>query len=692
MAARLTTRNYPISVLIALSIALIINTAHSQESKDFLRQQFESKESLRSEQLARISSVLTPGQEGFDVSYYKLDLNLKVATPNLIGAVTMLAKSLVSNLSSVTLDLMSTMRVDSVFVGGNRSTGIVQLASSSFFTIPLDRAYTTGEYFTVKVYYHGVPGSSGFGSFAFSTYSTASGSAKPWIWSLSEPYGAKDWWPCKDHPGDKADSVDVWVTCDSQFKVGSEGKLIAVVDNGNGTKTHKWQHRYPIATYLVSIAVSDFSEVSGWFKYSSSDSMQVLDYALPTTAAQGTPNINSATASMGVTLSMLQIYSDLFGLYPFIREKYGHSQFGWGGGMEHQTMTSVGSFDESLIAHEMAHQWFGDMITMRTWPHIWLNEGFATYCVALYRERNYGASAYKDEVQNHIFPGIVSTSGGSVYVKDTSTVGQVFNTILVYRKGGAVLHMLRHVLGDSDFFKAIKAYATDKRFMYATASTEDLQSVCEVVSAKSLGYFFNEWIYGESVPTYLYQWGATQNGPPYTVRVSLSQTTGTSTPAFFQMPIDFRFTGTVLDTTIVVTNNSANQVFVFSLPKLPTSFQLDPNNWIVKSSSGSTVNVDRISEIPQAYALLQNYPNPFNPTTVIPFDLPKASQVRLEIYNGLGELVNTVVKDQAYEAGHHSIVFNSLSTNGVNLPSGVYYCRLMISGTPVQTMKMILLR
>ncbi len=689
MTTLLKTVNASALISLALCLAPFLNTARSQESTDFLRRQLESKESLRAERLSKTSSIVTPGQEGFDVTYYKLDLNLKVAPASLIGAVSMVGKSLVNNLSFVTLDLMSTMKVDSVFVGGTRAAGFVQ--QTSFFTIPLDRGYAVGEYFTVTTYYHGVPGSSGFGSFSFST---TPGSTTPWVWSLSEPYGAKDWWPSKDHPGDKADSVDIWVTCDSLFKVGSEGKLVAVVDNGNGTRTHKWQHRYPIASYLVSIAVSDFAEVSGWFKYSPTDSMQVLNYALNTNVPQGTPNIVSATASLDVTLAMLRIYSDLFGVYPFIKEKYGHSQFGWGGGMEHQTMTSVGSFNESLIAHEMAHQWFGDMITMRTWPHIWLNEGFATYCVALYREKKYGLSAYNDEVINHIFPGIVNStgSGGSVYVRDTSTVGQLFNTVLVYHKGGAVLHMLRHVLGDSVFFAAMKKYATDNRFRYATASTEDFQSVCEVVSGKPLGYFFSEWIYGQRYPTYRYEWGTTQSGPPYTVRVSLSQTTGTSTPSFFQMPIDFRFSGMLFDTTIVVTNNAVSQVFEFTLPKMPTTFQLDPNNWIVKSSSGIMVSVDRISEVPESYALLQNYPNPFNPSTVIPFDLPKASLVRLEIYNGLGELVRMLLKDRVLEAGHHAIEFQSVSESGNALSSGVYYCRLMVSGSPVQTRKMIILR
>ncbi|MDP2885006.1 MAG: M1 family aminopeptidase [Ignavibacteria bacterium] len=668
-------------ILLVLCSALMTSSLLAQESKEYLQQRLTSEETRRAERVSRLSSTQSPGQEGFDVTYYKLDLKLLLNPNSLRGSVTMVARSLVDNLASITLDLMNAMSVDSVYAGGIRVFSVNQ--QPTLVIINLDRSYSIGQLLTVVVYYHGVPGSSGFGSFAFST-TNGKLDGPPWVWSLSEPYGSKDWWPCKDHPGDKADSLDVWITCESRFKVGSQGRLISVVDNGDATKTHKWKHRYPIATYLVSIAVAEYTELSGWFKYSPSDSMQVLNYVLPGTA-------NSALNSMGVTLSMLQIFSDLFGLYPFIKEKYGHSQFGWGGGMEHQTMTSLGSFNESLIAHEMAHQWFGDMITMRTWPHIWLNEGFATYAVALYREKRYGSAAYLDEIINRIFPGVKGPNG-SVYVRDTSSVSTVFNTALVYRKGATVLHMLRHVLGDSVFFKAMKQYATDPRFQFATASTEDFQSVCETASGKSLAYFFNEWIYGGSYPTYRYEWGTAQNGSNYTVRVTLAQSTGTNNPSFFQMPIDFKFTGTGLDTTIVVMNNLQSQVFVFDLPKKPISFQLDPNNWIIKDVSGTTVNIHDGASVPEEFALLQNYPNPFNPSTVIPFDLPKASKVRLDVYNGLGELVQVLLNDRLFEAGHHLVQFVAVADDGSALPSGVYYCRMTASGVPIQTRKMIFLR
>ncbi len=255
--------------------------------------------------------------------------------------------------------------------------------------------------------------------------------------------------------------------------------------------------------------------------------------------------------------------------------------------------------------------------------------------------------------------------------------------------------MLRHVLGDSVFFRAMRQYAQDPRFRFGTASTEDFQSVCETASGKSAGslnYFFQEWIYGQNFPSYQYEWGELKNGSVYSVRVTLNQTTGTSNPNFFQMPIDFRFTGIGLDTTITVLNDTQNQTFRFDLPKEPTGFQLDPNSWILNNASGILVNVDQISDTPARFALLQNYPNPFNPSTLIPFDLPQAAYVRLEVYNELGELVQVLVDGKQMEPGHHIVQFAAVSKEGSPLSSGVYYYRLLASGVPVQTRKMVYLR
>jgi Aminopeptidase N len=239
--------------------------------------------------------------------------------------------------------------------------------------------------------------------------------------------------------------------------VGSNGSLVEVRDNGNGTLTYHWAERYPIATYLVSLAVADYVVLTDWFHYSPTDSMVILNYVLPT-------SLVSAIQPLGFVPSMLQFFSDRYGLYPFIREKYGHAQFGWGGAMEHQTMTSTSNFTESTLAHELAHHWFGDMITCANWPSLWLNEGFATYSEALWQEWRHGEAVYRADMRDMMPNAKVAT--GTLYVQDTSTVAKLFAFDRVYAKGAWVLQMLRHVLGDSTFFRTMRAYANDPRFRF----------------------------------------------------------------------------------------------------------------------------------------------------------------------------------------------------------------------------------
>jgi aminopeptidase N len=527
--------------------------------------QFRQTELLRYKALMEQRTNEVTAEERIDVTYYKLDITITTSPQYVKGNVVVRATSKRDNLTSVTLDLMSSLIVDSVLVGGIR---VAVSQHSSSFDVTLDRAYNNGELIAMQIFYRGIPGSSGFGSFAFSSHA-----GKPWVWSLSEPYGAKDWWPCKDHPSDKADSADIIVTCDTAFRVGSNGKLLSVVNNGNGTWTHHWQERYHISSYLISVALTNYTQFSNWFKYTPTDSMEILNYVLP-------EHLASAQANLPKTAGMLSIYSDLFGLYPFINEKYGHSEFGWGGAMEHQTMTSTGTFSEYTIAHELSHQWFGDMITCRNWPDIWLNEGFATYCEALYGERKYGSSAYWNQVNGDMSSAKGAT--GTISIVDTSNVGRLFDGSLVYSKGGTVLHMLRHVLGDSVFFRVMHEYANHPSLKYGTASTPDFQSVCETVSGKNLNYFFSEWIYGERYPRYGFGWSAQTSLNGYTVTISVSQNTGTTNPTFFTMPIDLKVVGSGWDTTVTIFNNLQTQNFTFDVSHNPTSVLLDPDGWILK--------------------------------------------------------------------------------------------------------------
>ncbi len=663
---------------LGLGMLLWAFSAPGQESRPLMfdKQAFFQGELERQHRV--LTAERTNSDTSIDVTYYKLDLVITTAPSYLRGTVTVNALSEVDALTSITLDLVNTLTVDSVLAG---QTAVPFVQHPTTVTITLDRSYHHGELVVLDVYYGGIPSSSGFGSFVFTT--TPQGA--PWVWSLSQPYGAKDWWPCKDHPSDKADSADIWVTVSNGLKVGSNGILTAVVDKGNGTSTWKWSERYPIANYLISIAVSNYASFSNWFRYSPTDSMEILNYVLPEHLTQGEANLPR-------TVSMLEIFSEKYGLYPFIKEKYGHAEFGWGGAMEHQTMTSatVNAFAEYVVAHELAHQWFGDLVTCANWPNIWLNEGFATYSESIYFEAKYGPIAY----WNDLLSKAPTSKGavGTIYVRDTSTVVTLFDGWLVYDKGSWVLHMLRHVLGDSLFFQSLRSYLEDPRYRFGVVTTEDFQQVCESVSGTSLDYFFTEWIYGEKYPQYTYSWSAEAGTNGFDVSVTINQTTGTSNPSFFTMPIDLKVSAPGWDTTVVLFHTFSGQKFTFNVSHLPVSADLDPQNWILRDVALATPVLAEGS-VPSRYSLEQNYPNPFNPTTVINFQLPAVSDVRLVVCDLLGREVRTLVNDRR-PAGSYSVEFDAS-----NLPSGVYLYRLQalptVSGQAGQfliTRKALLLR
>ena len=622
-------------------------------------------ENLRLMEKSRYTSLMHLMQKStgtprpFSVTYYKLDLSF--VKPGISGSVTAIGKSLQNSLNQISLDLADSLTVDSVIIDGQRTS-----FSHTFnlLNISCFRSYNSGELFTALIYYHGTPATTGFGSFGEAIRPDGA----RWIWTLSEPYGASDWWPCINHPSSKADSVDIWITCLNTYKVVSQGKLVEVLSNGDGTTTYKWKHRYKIATYLVSVTLTNFNIISLWYKYSPTDSMEVVNYVTP---ALDTLYPDYRT-NIALTPRMLEIYSGLFGQYPFIKEKYGHAEFGWGGGMEHQTITSLGTFafSESIIAHELGHQWFGDMITCQTWPDLWLNEGFATYCEALYQEKQYGFPSYTSRMIGSA--SSAKFSDGTLYVQDTANVNNLFSGSRVYDKGAWVLHMLRHVLGDSTFFRAMRSYANDPQFMYSTASSRDFQAECERVSGNNLSAFFNEWVYGERYPTYYYSLSIVPQGQNYVSTVRIQQTTGTSNPAYFTMPLDVRFIGHGLDTTFKVINNLGDQSFTCTTRVRPDSVQLDPQSWILKDYQQVPTGVDILTQVPRSSVLYQNYPNPFNPTTEIGFQIAKAGFVRLRVYDVLGREVATIIGERL-EPGYYSRQWNASA-----VPSGVYFYRLSV--------------
>jgi len=623
--------------------------------------------SSKSRFLATATPAVSAGSSTLDVLYYGLDIRVSVFSASLAGSVLVRARVMTGGSSTISLDLAGPMVVDSVLSGGIRLP-VTRFPAS--FTAQLLRTYNEGEIVETEIYYHGTPDPSGFGSFLFGAHTGG-----PWIWSLSQPYGARDWWPCKDHPLDKADSAGIRITVPAPLRVGSNGLLRTIRQNPNGTITYEWAERYPIATYLISVAIADFAVFSDWYRYSDTDSLEILNYVLP-------QHLASATPKLARTVDMLRIFDGLFGPYPFLKEKYGHCEFGRGGAMEHQTMTSTTTFEEDVIAHELAHQWFGDMITCATWQDLWLNEGFATYSESLYREVQYGPEEYRRLIRARMTSAL--TASGTLFVQDTSSVANLFAPNRVYAKGASVLHMLRHVLGDEVFFRALRNYATDTRLQYRTVLTADFQSACEAAAGRSLAWFFTEWVYGEKYPRYEARWTAVPEEERFRISLIIHQETRTSNPAFFTMPVDIRLSDESHDTTLVLFHEKNDQEFTFTTAFRPERLDVDPDHWILREL------IDPNADLPSVARLEQNYPNPFNAGTTIIFHLARRTAATLTVHNTIGQTVATLVQE-VREAGSHTIQWTGVDDRGLPLASGLYFARLS-AGSSIVTRPLVFLK
>ncbi len=546
---------------------------HIQECHDMCRvgkaERLERARLLQAEELAKQTRV---SQWQYDATYYEVDFAIDFDTEIISGHVTMAARSVYDGLSWIEVDLFDDMTVDSVTMNG----GTVAFSHfSDIITVSLDAEYDDGDDFAVTMYYHGHPTEGGFQAFSFDAHNGTDIAT-----TLSEPYFARTWWPCKDYPDDKADSADVIITHPDDFVCSSNGSLVSITDNGDGTKTTHWHESYPITTYLISICVTNYDTFSNWYVTTDSDSMPVNYWVYP-------ENWASANSSYPVTVDMIGVCADRFVEYPFIEEQYGMSQFPWGGAMEHQTNTSMSSYAyyESIIVHELGHQWWGDMITCQNWHEIWMNEGFASYVEAVWVESQSDFTAYRSYMN-----GMRYTSGGTIYCQDTTNVWAIFSS-RVYDKGAWVLHMLRHVVGDSTFFDIMSTYGDDPRYKWGDITTLEFRDLCEDVSGIDLEQFFEDWIFGEYYPRYNYSFTHDQYGPTdYVVYVHVRQTQ-TSDPQVFDMPIDLEvYDGTVYYP-YVVDNDKREQdfvLFVNDASSAPVWIYLDRFDWILKTATWET--------------------------------------------------------------------------------------------------------
>ncbi|MBN2637035.1 MAG: T9SS type A sorting domain-containing protein [Prolixibacteraceae bacterium] len=523
----------------------------------------------------------------YDLIYQRMKWQINPALRYIDGEIISYIKSKTEELFQIEFDLTNALTIDSVISHGNR---IDFIHANNKIIIPLVVQLKNEEIDSLKIYYHGEPDENGFGSFAKGVHNDI-----PVLWTLSEPFGAKDWWPCKQSLVDKIDSVDIIVTSPEQYLTASNGVLASNTIN-NGLRIMHWKHRYPIATYLVAIAVTNYTVYNDTLHFEDGRILKIENYVYP-------ENIETAKTQTAETVKIMKLFNELIGEYPFSREKYGHAQFGWRGGMEHQTMSFMYNFNFDLVAHELAHQWFGNHITLNSWHDIWLNEGFATYMTGLTYEHLKSENDWYNW-KNSTINKITNFPDGSVYVDDTTSVSRIFNSRLSYSKGAYLLHMLRWILGDQKFFNGIRNYFSDPQITGGFASNNHLIMHLEEAGDTSLTEFFDDWYYGEGYPVYSLEFGATSDGK---IWINLLQNTTHESVDFFEMPVPVRLFNDdkteFADFRLENTHN--NQQFILDVDFNVGSVIIDPDLWLLSKT-------DKIVSITDNYSatFIKIYPNP----------------------------------------------------------------------------------
>ncbi|MBP7461696.1 MAG: M1 family metallopeptidase [Candidatus Delongbacteria bacterium] len=593
--------------------------------------------------LARMTSLPAAiDQSNYDVKFYDLHFSFDLNKKILYGTTGIDLVTTRDSVETIYLDLMNNMAIDDM-----KGNVLSWAHPNNTILIELDRSYQKGEPVHLEISYHGNPQTGGFGAFGF-TYNTSGGYL---IWSLSEHLYSRVWWPCKDHQTDKADSVDITITVPKGLLAASNGLLVnTTVDNG--MVTFYWQERYPIAPYLVSLAISNYKYQMKMWEYNGISMPSVCYYY---------PGIDSQTIAWVIDThnSGMTVFSDLFGTYPFIKEKYGSAQFNWGGGMEHQTLTSLGGYGTDLIIHELSHQWWGDYITCGSWHDIWLNEGFASICEALYHEQIEGINAYHTYVRNNFTTGLDNI----VYIQDTTNVSSVFSRT-VYDKGAWVVHMLRYITGDSTFFRILKTYYQE--LPYTIAMTDDFKAICENVSGQELSWFFDQWIYSAGRPAYRVYWGIETQDDGHHLKITINQTQSGNA---FKMPIQFKVKyNATSDTMIQVWNDSKIQQYDLVFSQKPSTISMDPTNWILKKSISYTVGASESDQLESrpVMAELATYPNPCHDALQIRFSLSRNEPIQISFYNLLGIKVDEI-PHRILSPGPHVLEWNP-----AGLPGGTY--------------------
>jgi aminopeptidase N len=644
--------------------ALFVFAAAGQNSLEHKGAHFCShKKSSAADPIREFNSENSP-RHTFDVLNYTLDFdfydNFQSPFSQSFTASEIITLRVDTALNAIRLNAVnSSLSIQAVSLSGTMFTH-----AEDTLTITLDRIYNPGETLEVGIAYSHLDVEDG----AF--YVTDG-----FIFTDNEPEGARKWFPCYDRPSDKA-TVDITAKVPANVLLGSNGRLADSVTVADTTWYH-WISRDPVATYLTVISAK-----ASW-------NLDIVYWDRPSTPGEPMPirfYYNDGENVQGMKQKvpeMATYFSEHYGEHPFEKDGFAtlNNEFTWGG-MENQSLTSLcpGCWYESLICHEFAHQWFGDMISPGTWADLWLNEGFATWSEAFWWENSGGYSAYKSDINYNASYYLSANPGWAVYVPEwainTPPNNTLFNYAVTYCKSSCILHLLRYTLGDELFFQAIYDYATDTvEFKYKNAVTDDFQAKLEASTGEDLDWFFESWVKQPNHPVYQNEYNIRDNNGSGTWNVNFLVNQVQANAGFFPIPIELYiyFNGGT-DTTIRVMNELNQQVFNFTFDKQPTNVFFDLHNEIVLKQASLVVGINEGNIGKQSFGLQQNHPNPAISQTAFTYSLSEDSQVLLTLYDMSGKKLMDLV-NQKQSLGTHII---SADLSGFN--SGLYLCRLSAGG------------
>lgn len=591
----------------------------------------------------------------YDIKHVKLDIAMERTTINVAGNATLLVQAKVAVLDTIALELLQAIVVDSVKVNNQLVTTYTH-TNNHLYTPCTPTA--NGSLVSIQVFYHGAAPYHGF-------FSGVTNSQFPEVtWTLSESYQGRDWWPCKQILSDKIDSVDVWITTDSSNKAGSNGLLKNITILGN-KKRYEWHSNYMINYYLISAAVAKYIEYTTYAHPTqlAGDSILIQNYLY---------NQNTLTnykTEIDKTGKYIEVFSDAFGLYPFWKEKYGHCESELGGGEEHQTMTTIGGgFSDDLVDHELAHQWWGDNVTCASYRDIFINEGFASYCEYVGIERTGTAAQALVKIKS-VQNSVLSQTNGSVYVPlaDLYNEFRIFDNVLSYDKGSAIIHMMRfEAQNDSLFFKALQNFQS--QFKDSVATGEDLKTVLQNTIGVSYANFFNQWYYGEGYPKYSLVWA--QANDTLTLNVNQASSAPLVTP-LFKMLMEYKLKSAQGDTVVKGYQTANSNEFKFKLNgKTISQLVVDPNFKVVKKVL-SNLNTTQLSTINNSLTA-ELYPNPTTDKLYITLEGNLMGLIHVQITDVSGRIVQQCI---------NANIADAVAVH--NLLAGTYFVKITSGTTTV---------